>query len=323
MKYVYVLTSSDTDYYYEQFLQSITSLRLYNPDTYILALIDSKTKENLIDKRAGYEQIVSEAIIIQTPEELSQREVSRWIKTSMKIYVIGDFLYIDCDTVITQNLDYNFPPEINIGAVLDTHVPLSKHHLSEYFKNEDKKLSFTSSLDTGKRYNGGIIFCRDTPLVDTFFLKWHSLWQFSNKNGNHHDMPSLNQANFELGDVITELSGELNCQITHNGLSYLYNAKIIHYYATAFTFICCPFIPATNTILSQIKETGIITPEIMELLKNPKAAFEHDSRIISGEAELDVVNSKLFSLLLRIRKRKPNVFKAFNSFIIRLLSIRQ
>jgi hypothetical protein len=58
----------------------------------------------------------------------------------------------------------------------------------------------------------------------------------------------------------------------------------------------------------------------MELLKNPKAAFEHNSRIISGEAELDVVNSKLFSLLLRIRKKKPKFFKVLNSFIIRMLS---
>jgi lipopolysaccharide biosynthesis glycosyltransferase len=320
MKYVYVLTSSSTDYYYEQFFQSITSLRLYNSDACIIALVDSKTKSNLIGKRSGYEQIVSETVVIHAPEELSQKEVSRWIKTSMKKYVTGDFLYIDCDTVITGKLDFDFPLEINIGAILDTHVPLSKHHLSVHFENEDKILGFTSSFETGKRYNGGIIFCRDIPLVNEFFVKWHSLWQFSNKKGNHHDMPSLKQANHEMGGIITELSGEWNCQITHNGLPYLYDAKIIHYYATAFTFICCPFIPATNTVLSYIKETGVISPTIIELLKNPKAAFDHDSRIISGDAELDVVNSKLFSLLLRIRKKKPKIFKSFNSFIIRLVS---
>jgi len=283
-------------------------------------LIDSKTKAGLTGKRSGYEQFVSETVIITAPEELSQREVSRWIKTSMKKYVDGDFLYIDCDTVITGNLDCDFPAKIKVGAVLDTHVPLAKHHLAPYFEDEDRKLKFTSSFETGLRYNGGIIFCRDTPEGNDFFSRWHSLWLYSNKKGNHHDMPSLNQANHEMGGVITKMEDTWNCQITHNGLPYLYGARIIHYYATAFTFVNCPFLPASKKILSSVKETGIISPETMELLKNPKAAFEPDSRIISGEAELDAVNSKLFSLLLRIRKRNPGFFKALNSFFIHVLT---
>jgi hypothetical protein len=320
MQYVYVLTSSENDLYYEQFFISVVSLRLYNPDARIIALIDSKTKEGLAGKRSGYEQYVSETVIITAPKELSQREVSRWIKTSMKKYVVGDFLYIDCDTVITGNLDCDLPQEMKVGAILDTHVPLSKHHLTRHFEEEDRKLKFTSSFEAGLRYNGGVIFCRDSPEGDEFFLRWHFLWNFSNKNGNHHDMPSLNQASHEMGGIITLMEDVWNCQITHNGLPYLYNAKIIHYYATAFGFVDCPFLPASGKVLSSVKETGIISPEIMEMLKNPKSAFEPDSRIISGEAELDAVNSKLFSLLLRIRKKNPKFFKALNSFFIRMLT---
>jgi lipopolysaccharide biosynthesis glycosyltransferase len=320
MKYVYVLTSSPDDLYYEQFFLSVTSLRLHNPKANIIALIDSKTKEGLTAKRSGYEQIVSEIVVIQAPEELSQREASRWIKTSMKKYITGDFLYIDCDTVIASNIDYNFSPELKIGAILDNHVPLAKHHLAVHFEGEDKKLEFTSSLETGKRFNGGIIFCRDTAEGDDFFSKWHSLWQFSNKKGNHHDMPSLNQANHEMGGIITELEGVWNCQITHNGLPYLYDAKIIHYYATSLSFINCPYMPGSTAILSLVKESGTIPSEVMEMLKKPKAAFECNSRISSGDAELDVVNSKWFSMLLRIRKKNPKFFKNTNSFIIRILS---
>jgi lipopolysaccharide biosynthesis glycosyltransferase len=208
MKFLYVLTSSPNDLYYEQFFLSVTSLRLHNPNACIVALIDSKTKENLTGKRKKYKKIISETVIIHAPEEMSQREVSRWIKTSMKKYITGDFLYIDCDTVITENLDCNFPSEIKIGAVLDTHVPLARHHLSVRFEDEDKELGFTSSFETGKRYNGGVIFCRDTHEGDEFFSKWHSLWLYSNKKGNHHDMPSLNQANYEMGGVITDVDGE-------------------------------------------------------------------------------------------------------------------
>jgi len=315
MKYVYVLASSENDLYYEQFFISVVSLRLYNPGACITALIDSKTKEGLTGKRSGYEQYVSETVIITAPDELSQEGVSRWIKTSMKKYVTGDFLYIDCDTVISGNLDCDFPAELKVGAILDTHVPLSKHHLAVHFKNEDRKLKFTSSFETGLRYNGGVIFCRDSPEGVEFFSRWHTLWNFSNRNGNHHDMPSLNQANHEMGGVIKHMEDVWNCQITHNGLPYLYNARIIHYYATAFSFVNCPFLPASKKVLFSVKKTGVILPEIMEMLKNPKSAFEPDSRIISGEAELDAVNSKLFSLLLRIRKKTPKIFKAINSFL--------
>ena len=320
MKYVYVLTSSINDLYYEQFFLSIVSLRLHNPKACIISLIDSKTKESLTGTRSGYEKYITEITVINAPESLSQKEVSRWIKTSVNKYVSGDFLYIDCDTVIAGNLDFNFPSDIKIGAILDTHVPLSKHHLDQHFKAEDKKLNFLSSIETDKRYNGGIIFCRDTAGSSEFYEKWHTLWQFSLKNGNHHDMPALNQANYEMGGIITEISDEWNCQITHNGLPYLSGAKIIHYYATALNFVTCPFIPASSKVLSFIKENGTFSDEIMEMLKNPKSAFEQDSRIISGEAELDVVNSKIFSFFLRLRKKKPAFFKSLNSFIIKIIS---
>ena len=317
MKYVYVLTSSRNDLYYEQFFLSVTSLRLHNPEAVIVALIDSKTKKGLTGKRSGYEKVVSETVTITAPQELLQKEVSRWIKTSMKKYIEGDFLYIDCDTVIADKLDLDFPEGITIGAILDTHVSLSKHHKARHFELEDIALKF-DSFKTGIRYNGGVIFCRDTPEATDFFLRWHSLWLFSNKNGNSQDMPSLNQANREFGGIITELDGKWNCHITYNGLPFLFGAKIIHYIATAFDFIDCPFLPASRGVLLSVKETGAILPETLELLKNPKSAFEHDSRIISDVAEIDVVNSKIFLMLLILRKKNPRLFHSLDSFLIRL-----
>jgi hypothetical protein len=318
MKYVYVLTSSDKDFYYEQFFISAVSLRIHNPHAYIIALIDSKTKDGLTEKRSEYEQFVSEIITITAPEELSQREVSRWIKTSINKYVTGNFLYLDCDTVITENLSYEFPLECSIGAIIDKHLPLSKHPLTPYLINRDKRIGFTSSSEMEKYYNGGVIYCSDTPAGNEFFTRWHSLWNFSIKKGSHHDMPALNQANLEMENIITELNGEWNCQITDNGLPFLFNAKIIHCFATSIELFNCPFLPASIPVLNTVKETGKISFELMELLKNPKAAFENKSRIISGETELDVINSKLFSLLMFFRKKMPGLFKILNSSILKI-----
>ena len=316
MKYVYVLSSSGNDLYYEQFFISLVSLRLHNPKAKIIALVDTDTKNSLTGLRSGYEQYISEVITISIAEELSQTELSRFIKTSIRNYITGDFLYIDCDTVITGSLEYNFPQEINVGAILDTHVPLEKHHLAPYFIAQDKKLKF-NSYKSGKRFNGGIIFCRDNPTGKDFFSRWHGLWLYSSKKGSHHDMPPLNQANHEMGGVITELGGEWNCQVTHNGLPFLSSAKIIHCFATSMKLYNCAFLPASLSVLASVKETGTISDELMEMLKNPKAAFDPYSRIISGEIELSAINSKFFSLLLFFRRRLPGLFKSVNSFILK------
>ena len=46
MKYVYVLTSTPSDLYYEQCLMSIYSLRLYMPKAQVVVLVDNKTQES-------------------------------------------------------------------------------------------------------------------------------------------------------------------------------------------------------------------------------------------------------------------------------------
>ena len=312
MKFVYVLTSCEKDLYYEQFLLSVFSLKFYNPDADIVVLYDNKTKKSLINKRTTYEKYISNSISISTPDYLNQKQASRWIKTSVNNYISDDFLYIDCDTIISDSLNYNFLKEISIAAVLDTHVSLDKHHLIKNFQNEDKNSGFSSSFNLNSRFNGGIIFCRDNSQGHNFYKKWHSLYIEGLKKKCSQDMPSLNQANYEMDNIIKELPGEWNCQISHNGLPYLSNAKIIHYYATSLLSSHPAFILASQTNLSIIKEKGEIPDEILKYIRNPKTAFDLESRIISGKEVLDVVNSNLFSKLLWIRKKLPNVFSFMN-----------
>jgi hypothetical protein len=291
------------------------SLRLYNPDAHITVLIDSKTKQNLINNRAAYERVVSEVQVISPPPEFSQKEASRWIKTSIHHYVAGDFLFIDCDTIITGNLAHDFSPDIQIGAVLDTHVTLEQHHLRENFQKEDIKAGFSSSLKSNTRYNGGLIYCKDDSPARAFFDKWHSIWLEGRKKSCTQDMPSLNQADYEMGDIITELSGEWNCQISHNGLPYLSNAKIIHYYATSLVSFESAYILASSEIFAAIKETGIPSTEIMKLLEDPKSAFMTKSRIIADSDSLDIIDSAYFSKLLWLRRSHRKLFFLLNNFI--------
>jgi hypothetical protein len=315
VKYVYVLTSSEKDYYYEQFFLSLASMRLYNPDAEVVVLIDEKTKQGLTGKRSGYEKFASETKTISVPAEYSQKEASRWIKTSIPRYVSGKFIFIDCDTIISKTLKNDFQEEIKIGAVLDTHVTLDTHHKREYFQKEDISIGFVSSLKTNIRYNGGLIYCSSDSAAVDFYESWHSLWIESLKKDCSQDMPSLNQANYEKANIITELNGEWNCQISHNGLNFLHNAKIIHYYATSLLLLAHPYKLASAEVLSSIRETGEISAEITELLYNPLAAFEENTRIVSGKYILDVFDSPMFKLLVWLRDCHKSFYKTLNSTI--------
>jgi hypothetical protein len=315
MNCVYVLASSQNDLFYEQFYLSAFSLRLFNPDAGIILLIDQKTKETLTGKRSGYEKVVSETKVISVPVEFNQKEVSRWLKTSIARYVSGEFLYIDCDTIIAGELNLYLPSAINIGAVLDTHVSLMHHHLRNSFLKDNERLGFDSVLKTDNYFNGGLIYCGGHEDSKKFFLKWHNLWLQSRSRGNSQDMPSLNQANYECNNIITELGGEWNCQISHNGLSYLHDAKIIHYFATSLVSFIPAYQLASSDILMAIKETGEIPEEAMKMLENPKAAFERHSRIIADPAAIGAFDGSLFSKLIWLNKKYPKFFRLCDNFM--------
>ena len=321
MKYIYVLTSSEKDTYYEQFLVSLASMRLYNPDAEVIALIDDKTKQGLTGKRSLYEKLVSEIKVICPPDDLSQKEASRWIKTSIRNHLTGDFLFIDCDTIITEKLECEFPKDIQIGAALDTHVPLSVHHQKNEFLRQISASRFEEEHQPVNYFNSGIIFCRDIPETKDFYKCWNELWKRSKSNGVYADQPSFNHTNYKFKDIIYELSGEWNCQISHNGLPFLHNAKIIHCFASTLLSTEHPYKLASPAIFASIKETGELPPQIMMLLESPKTAFQPVSRIISDKVVIDALDSLLFFKLIKFSRRYPGLlkkWKAFTDFITRI-----
>jgi hypothetical protein len=314
MKYIYVLSCSEKDTYYEQFLLSLASLFLYNKNTKVVVLTD-KDSNDFLNKQSFNRNIKFDIRVIDTPSGFSQKEKSRFVKTSMRKYITGDFLFIDCDTIITDKIDAQFPEEIVIASVLDTHVLLSQHHLCNEFKKRDAILNYKRETHSDKYFNSGIIYSKDIPESHQFFDKWHNLWIESNKRGILADQPSFNQANYELDNIITELPGEWNCQISHNGLPYLHNSKIIHYYATSLVSFVPAYKLASPEILDSIKSTGEIPKEAMTMLENPKSAFNAHSRIVADPVVIGAFDSSIFSKIIWLNKTHPGFFNRCDYFM--------
>jgi len=312
MKYLYVLTSTPKDIYYEQFLLSAKSLKIIMPDAQVILLCDTKTRETLTGKRREYENLVSDTITVEAPGDMIQIEISRWVRTSMRRLVKGDFLFLDVDTIVTDNLSSINNSNIKFGACLDKHSLIDRHSKNKDIIEKNKSLGFDSHV-SNRHYNGGVIFCADIPETHKIFDRWHELWLFSKSRNIVRDQPSFNMAVHENTSLFTELDGTWNCQIAFNGLPYLADSKIIHYFASDLVMHSSPFLLSSGGIFRKIKDTGFIPDETLELLKKPRSAFVQESRIVAGDNTLFVINSNFFEIILLIRHKLPCLFNFFNS----------
>jgi len=287
MKYLYVLTSNEHDYYLEQAIISMTSLRMQTPNVFISLLVDNNTEATLYGDRKAILNLVNEFKSLSIDRKFNQKARSRWLKTSMRQNFEGDFLYIDGDTVIAEDLSSLQYMDIDIGAVLDSHINLAEK--DKYFPIRMKtikalgpKLGITAPFDLNAYFNGGVMFCRDNKEGHEFFREWHRLWLGHFELGGLNDQSSLNLANFILGNIIKELDGIWNCQILDDGaLRYLHKAKIIHYFSSR------PgkkvFLPANDDFIISIKEHGVVDQEIKEAIKNSKSLFLSNTRLFLVE----------------------------------------
>jgi hypothetical protein len=308
MKFLYVLTSNEKDIYLEQTYVSIVSLRMYMPNAFVSLLLDVKTNETLIDGRTRIKELVNEVVIKQAPENLTNMQISRFLKTSMRKHIKGDFLYIDGDTIFCEQMEEisNFSPDVALA--LDFH---SEHDSEIYMRKIPKnsysfiKKNFKNDIPKqSKFFNGGVIWCKDTEIGHNFFDRWHENWKKTCINGIFTDQTALTLTNFEL-NVIQELDGKYNCQIWF-GVNHLHNAKILHYFAATDS----KYEPFSTELPLKLKNNWTISDCYMKCIKKPKCFYKTPNRIIT-EREYKVFHSEL-GCALRLFVKNEKLFNLMN-----------
>ena len=310
MKYVYVLVSSEDDLYYEQALMSVWSLKFQMPQAHIIVLCDDVTEKSLCEKRSALKDLATEIRAIPFDADVGKAERSRLIKTAIPDYVDGDFLYIDCDTVICGDLSSIAEYGYDAAGVLDGHVMLNEHIHKNYFLTRDKKLGFHGTKAAGYNINGGVILFHDTDYSRSLFAAWNDAWKYSAyQKHDLHDQSALNEANFRTGLKMQLLPGEWNCQPSHGGLAFLKDAKIIHYYSSEFAGK--HYIPyyrlADKTLQQRIKEAGEIPDDIQAMLREPKFQF-HKVHLVGDYRIQSMLQSPLAFSLFDLKVRLPRLF---------------
>lgn len=309
MKYLYVCTSSKKDFFLEQTFVSITTLKINTPNAFVTLLIDKATEKTLDESRENIKKIVDEIIIIDLDESLSAKVRSRLLKTSMRLHIQGDFLFIDSDTVILADLTQINHIFKNFAGVLDCHTTLYNNpqlQFNVYQKQAKKLCSDKVFLNNENYFNSGVLLVRDTFENKAFFKMWHEMYQTHfNQHSILQDQPTLALANFKNNGAIQELDGTWNCQLNY-GAHLFRSAKILHFFASVNIPI------AMQNIYEKVRQFAFDKEAICYIENNYKsAAFNLGNTAIVKGDEYKVLNTALYRLLIYIYSSHKKVFTFF------------
>lgn len=300
---VYVIISSDKDFFLEEFWVSLFSLRKFHPHDKVLVLTDEPTAKR-IDARPTLKAMISKIKVVPMPSDYDGRLRSRTLKTSVRNLIDGDFLTIDTDTVICQPLDeVDSLPIKNIGMVPEMHGPFKEHITYKFITSELKRIYDTDVSDAPYWFNSGCMLVRDNEFARKFFKQWNEEWKVATfqKNASSDQRPLL-KVDHDYGYAIECLPGVYNCQVALS-VQYFHEAKILHFWHMKDDFFLdLSFSPFTSKyVYRQVKQNKAITPEVAQLIYNCKNTFKSPSMIV-GRKDLDFLMSPFNTVLGRANR---------------------
>ncbi len=315
LQLVYVLISSESDFFLEEFWVSLFSLRRFHPKDKVVVLTDHPTAERVRD-RPQLASMITDLKIIDLPDDYDGRLRSRTLKTSVRNLIDGDFMTIDTDTVICGSLDEvdNLPVK-NIGMVPEMHGPFKNHITYKFITNELKRIYGTDVSDAPYWFNSGCMLVRDNEFTREFFKKWNEEWKVVTfqKNASSDQRPLL-KVDHDYGYIIECLPDTFNCQVALS-IQYLHEAKILHFWHMKDDFFLdLSYSPFTSKyVYKQVKQNKDITPEIASLIKDCKNTFFSPSMVV-GRNDLEFLLSPFNTVLGRASRESKLMHVLINKF---------
>lgn len=311
MKLLYVLVSKPSDYYYEQALLSIMSAKYRMPQIFISLLMDDETEKALVDSRKKILDYTDEVRVIKCDPHQNPMVRSRFLKTMMREYIEGDFLYVDGDTLWVNPINKE-DFSADIMGVPDGHVEFEKFIYHDYHLSLAKKIGFKF---TSKFFiNGGVLFLRDTPIVHEFMKSWNEYWSMSCEKGCYTDQQSLNHVNCLNDDIIKLMPHSYNVQIAFT-IRYLLNAKLIHYFGTGLfeneNDLC--FKLQKKSFWVNAKKMGHLGDLFENIMKNPYNCFSPSAVGLKYDKEKNPIYGFVDTLVLSKKKRAKLLLKCLNA----------
>jgi len=283
-KLLYVLISTDADIYLEQAYVSMFSVKHHMPQSHITLLTDKDTEKSFTNIRGKEIKYADEIISVDLDvNKYNAQQRSRILKTSARQYVKGDFIFIDCDTIVVKP----FPEKINatapIMACWDTHAAFKDNPYRDMCLRHGHLLDWP--IDNEDVYfNSGIMYVKEESTSYDFYKKWNENLLKGFENGVYMDQPSLAKTNYEMGHVIGRLDDIWNCELMH-GIKYLKDAYIWHYLCTNKSNNRHKqlFILNEKDVMFDIKKSASIPEEVRQVADDPFTGLAEITHCFAGE----------------------------------------
>ena len=289
---------------------------MYNPEAKVEVVTDADTASCLTGHRS---EISKYALIniVAIPDSMSKKRRSRFLKTNLRRLTKGNYLFIDCDTIICSSLSEIDYFDYDVAMVSDLNGPLSL--------SDEKIIGRYARAGFGDAkglpyFNSGVIFAKDTETTHQLYNDWYKLYQQSCELGIDFDQLSLCATNFANSCVIKELSGEWNCQFIMNNGKFYNNAKIMHYFSNKES-VAYPFTFPLEFLSYYVRKHGIDL-YLENLLRNPKVLLcpsmelsEYDMRQYMYSVNLFIYlnNYRIYRIISIIGRGLINLYLLFSN----------
>lgn len=311
-KIVYCMVSDGQDWFYEQALVSVYSLRQYHPEATVVLIVDRETDNTLVGDRGELSKLLTEKVVVDVPEKYpSKNQHSRYLKTNVRRFVTGDYLFIDTDTIVSASLEEVDHLPVKVGAVID------EHRRMKYAKDNKQAqgcrlLGF--DINDYTVFNSGVMLVRDCQEAHDLYAAWFAAWEQTEALGKiGRDQPALMKANIEH-EVIQQIEDKWNTMagcVNSDFVRLLEAAVIIHFCASSAQYLQYSF------LFQRVRlNGGIISEKISEDIVWMKKKMLEDAYYMFSHTSTHLVFFYLF-------QHKRSLFQKIDKICLWLRSNRQ
>lgn len=230
--------------------------RLYPAGTIVL-YVDELTRNVLSSASHPLLKLADELICRNVPLPAA-RARSRFLKTTMRSAIRGDFVSVDADTLPIRPYHDAWEQIAHVAAALDRNrsnpMPACPGWIAPLYKEcqWDFPVPFY--------FNSGVMFWRDTQPAHTLCEKWHENWLKALSAGEVRDQPSLNHTIHASGIHPHILDVSYNAMFTAD-VRYARDARILHFFLSQQN---APQVTLLDHLISVLRNTGRMDWEILD-----------------------------------------------------------
>jgi FkbM family methyltransferase len=253
-QFCYILSSEGDDGYFDMTLISIALLRQVHNHDRIILVLDDITSKNIGERAGAVRDLVDRVITVKADLPTAALR-SRYLKTLLRTFVEGEFVFLDADTLVIDRCDEIFNRGAPLAAADDLNSTFPFPHTPLWI--EPIYAHFGWQYPLSHYFNTGVVYWADSPDTRQLAQVWHDRWSsVAAVFGKYQDQPAFNSSVRDCGINVEVLPTIYNAMVEAHP-RFVRGAKILHYFSSKPSSA-----PANTTLLAHLLHTYRLSKQI-------------------------------------------------------------